>query len=104
MAEATGLERLLRRERALTAAWLALLCLLAWAYVASGAGLGGDAGRMTRLSLFPHTAAAPAMDMPGMDMGGMAMDEAPAGAWPLRLWALTAVMWWTMMLAMMTPS
>jgi predicted metal-binding membrane protein len=98
-----GLERLLRRDRAITASGLAVLCALAWAYVASGAGLGQSAWEMTTLSLFPHKAAAPmaGMDMPGMAMPDMAMRPVD---WSLGRWLLTATMWWTMMVAMMAPS
>lgn len=98
-----GLERLLRRDRAITAAGLAVLCALAWVYVATGAGLGHSALDMTTLSLFPHKAAAPmgGMSMPGMEMSGMVM---PAADWSLGRWALTVAMWWTMMVAMMAPS
>jgi predicted metal-binding membrane protein len=103
-----GLERLLRRDRTITAAGLAVLCALAWLYVVSGAGLGHSARDMTALSLFPHKAAAPmagmsmpGMEMPGMEMSGMAM---PAGDWSPGRWALTVAMWWTMMVAMMAPS
>lgn len=90
------LERLLRRQQAITLGALGVLCLLAWAYVASGAGMGMPARDMTTLSALPHRLAAHA---------GMAMD-ANAGAvvrGPGR-WALVAAMWWTMMVAMMTPS
>lgn len=95
------LERLLRRDRLITAAGLALLCALAWLYVLTGAGLGMSAWDMTTLSLFPHKAAeapaAMAMPMtPGMDM------DPPT--WSLGLWALTAAMWGAMMVAMMAPS
>jgi len=106
-----ALERLLKRDRAITAAGLLVLCALAWAYILTGAGLGMSAREMTTLSLFPHLAAAagPAMpsmpDMPGMDMSAMAMDAAaPPPAWsPARL-ALIMAMWWAMMIAMMSPS
>lgn len=103
-------ERLLKRDRAITAAGLVALCVLAWAYVLSGAGLGMTAREMTRLSLFPHHAAAvepvpqSMPDMPGMDMGAMDMDAAPPPAWsPARL-VLIIGMWWAMMIAMMSPS
>jgi predicted metal-binding membrane protein len=103
---ATGearLERLLRRDRAITAGGLAVLCVLAWVYVATGAGLGHSAREMTTLSLFPHRAAASmaGMDMPGMAMPDMAMRPE---AWSPGRWVLTAAMWWTMMVAMMAPS
>ena len=35
--EGAGIERLLRRDRAITATLLAVLCALAWVYVATGA-------------------------------------------------------------------
>jgi predicted metal-binding membrane protein len=106
--DTAALERLLRRDRAITAAGLAVLCALAWLYVASGAGFGASARDMTTLSLFPHRAAeaARAMPMPGAPMEGMAMGSAAAGpaAWSPGVWALTIAMWWTMMVAMMAPS
>ena len=95
------LERLLRRDRLITAAGLALLCALAWLYVLTGGGLGMSAWDMTTLSLFPHKAAEASVTMampmtPGMDM------DPPS--WSLGLWALTVAMWGTMMVAMMAPS
>ncbi|MGR4864910.1 DUF2182 domain-containing protein [Caulobacter sp. LARHSG274] len=93
------LERLLRRDRLITAGGLVLLCALAWLYVLTGAGLGMSAWDMTALSLFPHKAAeaSSAMAMaPGMTM------DPPA--WSPGLWILTAAMWGTMMVAMMLPS
>lgn len=82
------LEALLRRERAVVAAGLALLMALAWIYIWRGAGMGMTALDMTMLALFPHTQAEP---MPGMVMQ-------PIG------WTIVVAMWWVMMLAMMTPS
>jgi predicted metal-binding membrane protein len=111
---ASPLERLLRRDRAVTVAALAALCVLAWIYTVAGAGLGMNAWEMTRLALFPH-AQAPAMPaempgmpgmetMPGMDMSGMGMAAADPPAGGPALWALTIAMWWIMMIAMMAPS
>jgi predicted metal-binding membrane protein len=104
---APPLERVLRRDGAITLASLFVLWALTWAYLATGAGLGMDAWDMTRLALLPQPPAADAMaSMPGMDsmpdMPGMAMD-APAPTWDLRTWALMIAMWWAMMVAMMTP-
>lgn len=109
-----GFERLLKRDRAITLAGLALLCALAWVYVVSGAGLGMGAWEMSGFSPFPHRMAAEpmpegmdmsGMDMSGMDMSGMAMAESPApAAWSAGGWALIIAMWWVMMIAMMTPS
>lgn len=101
---AAGLERLLRRDRAITAAGLAVLCALAWVYVATGAGLGHSAWDMTALSLFPHKVAAPMAGMAGMDMSGMDMPMPIPADWTVGRWALTVAMWQTMMVAMMAPS
>jgi len=96
-----ALERLLRRDRAITAAGLTVLCALAWFYIVTGAGMGQSAWSMTKLSLFPYALPEPMAGMAGMDMTGMAMRPT---AWSLGVWALTIAMWWTMMVAMMTPS
>lgn len=97
--EKLTLEKLLRRDRAITLAGLVLLCTLAWLYLATGAGMRA----MIDVALFPHHGGDV---MPAMD--GMAMaDAAPAPtlpAWPAGYWALTIAMWWIMMIAMMTPS
>jgi predicted metal-binding membrane protein len=85
--EAGPLERLLKRERAVTVGGLALLCVLAWTYLAWGAGFG-------RMS-----------DMAGMEgMAMEAMSPEPVTTWDLGRWALVVVMWITMMVAMMTPA
>lgn len=109
MSEASALERLLRRDRAITLTGLALLCVLAWIYVASGAGMGVSAWRMTTFSLFPHAEMrpAPAATPDAMaDMPGMApMQAAPAPAQgPAPAFLLLLAMWWIMMIAMMAPS
>jgi len=75
------LERLLRRDRAVTIAALLAASLLAWAYILSGAG----------------------MDMSSIEMNampGMAMPR----SWTLPFFALMFAMWAVMMLAMMLPS
>ncbi|TIM27996.1 MAG: DUF2182 domain-containing protein [Mesorhizobium sp.] len=110
------LERLLRRDRVITIAGVVALCLLAWLYIAAGAGIGMNAWEMSRLALFPHlqtpnmtsdmTSDMPGMDMSGMDMSGMdmsAMATEPR-AWGAANWALMIAMWWVMMIAMMSPS
>jgi predicted metal-binding membrane protein len=84
----SAVEALLRRERAVLAAGLAALAALAWLYLWQGAGMGMAASDMTALALFPHRHPEP---MAGM--GGM-----PAA------WLTAVAMWWTMMVAMMTPS
>ena len=95
MSDSPGLERLLKRDRAITLAGLILLCALAWFYVVTGAGFGMNAWDMTRLALFPHR------PISGMDMGAMAM---PPPAWGPASWVLMIAMWWIMMIAMMSPS
>jgi len=80
-----GIESILRRERAVIAAGLAAVLVLAWVYVWDGAGMGMSATDMTTLSLFPHRQA---------DVMGE-MDSA---------WPVVVAMWWVMMIAMMTPS
>ena len=54
MSEAPAFERLLRRDRIITLAGLAALCVLAWLYMVTGAGLGMSAWDMTTLAMFPH--------------------------------------------------
>lgn len=72
------LEHLLRRDRLIVAIGTAAVAALAWAYLASGAGM--DTEMMA--------------DMP---------DMAPTPWTPLYA-ALLFVMWWVMMIAMMAPS
>ena len=72
------LERLLRRERLILALGTVAVVALAWAYLASGAGM--DTEMMA--------------DMP---------DMAPMPWTPVYA-ALLFVMWWVMMIAMMVPS
>jgi predicted metal-binding membrane protein len=81
----SGIEAVLRRERAVIAAGLAAIVALAWVYIWLGAGMGMSAIDMTALSLFPHRQDDVIGEM--------------ASAWPI----ITA-MWWVMMIAMMTPS
>ena len=106
MSEAPAFERLLKRDRVITLAGLAVLCALAWFYIVAGAGLGMSASEMTTLTLFPHLQAhdiMPSMpDMPGMDMSGVTSPGRTA--WGFAQWALMIAMWWIMMIAMMTPS
>jgi predicted metal-binding membrane protein len=88
-AGAPSVERLLRRDRAITAACLIALCVLAWAWVLTGAGTGMSVWAMTVLSLFPHVHGA---------------NGAAALVWPAGYWAVMVAMWWIMMIAMMVPS
>jgi predicted metal-binding membrane protein len=99
MAQPPALERLLRRDGAITLAGVLVLCALAWLYLLAGAGLGIGAWEATTLALFPHQhapASMPGMDMPAMDMS--------APTWTAATWLLVVGMWWAMMIAMMTPS
>jgi predicted metal-binding membrane protein len=81
----SGLERLLGRERAIIAAGLAAMVLLAWAYVWEGAGMGMSALDMTSAALFPH------------------LQNNLAGEMDTS-WPVLVAMWWVMMVAMMIPS
>ena len=75
------LERLLRRDRAVTLSALLAASLLAWAYILSGAG----------------------MDMSSMEMNAMPEMAMPR-PWTPSYFALMLAMWAIMMLAMMLPS
>jgi predicted metal-binding membrane protein len=81
------LERLLRRERVIVGAGLALLVLLAWAWLLAGAGMDALMGSMPGMGEMPMS------EMPGMRL-----------SWSASTWALLLAMWWVMMIAMMTPS
>jgi predicted metal-binding membrane protein len=81
----SSVEGVLRRERTVIAAGLALLTALAWTWVWRGAGMGMSALDMTALTLFPHR---------HPDLGGQMHSS----------WLMAASMWWVMMIAMMTPS
>ena len=85
----TPLERLLDRDRWLTAASLAALVVLAWAYLAvMAAQMARGDMRLVGLS-----------DMSGML--GMAMPPEP---WTAATFVLMSLMWWVMMIGMMLPS
>ncbi|TIW42856.1 MAG: DUF2182 domain-containing protein, partial [Mesorhizobium sp.] len=93
----TALEAVLRRDRAVVAASLVVIAVLAWAYVfwlAASMGMpatpsetGGDmAGMNTSMS---------GMDMPGMDIGAAV---APAiRAWTVADFVFIFAMWSVMM-------
>ncbi len=80
-----AIEAVLRRERAVLAAGLAVLVALAWVYIWRGAGMGMSALDMTRAVLFPHRQEQILGDMD-------------------RTTPVIVLMWWTMMIAMMAPS
>jgi len=96
MSEALTFERLLRRERTIILAGLAVLCVLAWLYIAKGAGLGMSAWQMTNFALFPHQHSTDAMSGMGT--------SATATHWGATAWTLVIAMWWIMMVAMIRPS
>ena len=89
-----AVEAALRRQRAVTIAALALLTLLAWAWLLTGAGMG--MAPHAALHLFPAAA-------PMADMRGMAMPMVPT-AWTTGQLMLAVSMWWVMMVAMMLPA
>jgi predicted metal-binding membrane protein len=89
-------ESVLRRDRWIVLAGLALLTVLCWGYILTGAGTGMSIRDMTITSLFPHRMAD--MPMPGMRMG---MNP---GMWSVSYFIIILLMWWVMMIAMMTPS
>ena len=65
------MERLLRRERLIVGAGLALLVVLAWAWLFAGAGMGALMGAMPGMD-----------DMPMAEMPGMQL------SWTVTTWAL----------------
>jgi predicted metal-binding membrane protein len=80
-------ERVLRRERAIIAAGLGAMVVLAWVYLLLRGGTGMSALHMTSWR-FPLPAAEPTM----------APDWTPAHV------VVALAMWWVMMIAMMVPS
>lgn len=89
MAGSDWLSRALSRPRASIVLCLLLLCTLAWLYLISGAGM--DAHEAMSGLQGGHT-----------EMAGMGMPHGAAAS-PASF-ALTLVMWWIMMVAMMLPS
>ena len=102
IAKERAFERLLRHERAITLAALVALVALAWAWLLAGAGM------VTQASMATMATMAPLPSMPSMatmaDMPAMPSVTAVPVAWSPGQWALMLAMWWTMMIAMMTPS
>ncbi len=88
-AEETSLtESVLRRDRWVVIAGLTAITLLAWVYIMAGAGMGMSVWEMTTATLFPHRTS---------------MEMQPQ-VWSLMRWLVIVLMWWVMMIAMMTPS
>lgn len=89
-----SLEQLLKRDGVVTAVGLFVLCGLTWAYIVAGAGLGMSAWDMTTMALLPQQHVA----------GSSGMGAMTPMNWGPGYWTLMIGMWWTMMIAMMTPS
>ena len=87
-------ESALRRDRWIVIVGLAAMTLLSWAYIVAGAGTGMSLWGMTSASLFPHRVAEVPMDSISMQ----------PGAWTPGYGIVMLLMWWIMMIAMMTPS
>ena len=85
-----ALEALLRRDRWIVISGIALLSLIAWAWLMAGAGMGMSALDMTRMVYGDHSA-----------MKSGAPTEA---SWDATYWLAMFFMWWVMMVAMMLPS
>ncbi|HEX4767731.1 MAG TPA: DUF2182 domain-containing protein [Lichenihabitans sp.] len=88
--ETTATEALLRRDRVIVIAGLAIIMLLAWYYIVTGAGTGMNVLAMTRFAVSPGAFA----------RAGMAMRL----EWTGEYWLIMIMMWWVMMIAMMVPS
>jgi predicted metal-binding membrane protein len=80
--------RVISRDRVVAVVALIMLSVFAWLYVWRGAGMGMSALEMSKFALFPHLTPEP---MPDMEM-------------PVISWLTVVLMWWVMMIAMMTPS
>ena len=89
----SALERVLARDRRLIALALAALVVLAWSYLLVLSRQMGDASMSAAGSMRGMP------EMPGMPGMGAAAEAASA-----RSFALTALMWGTMMVGMMVPS
>jgi predicted metal-binding membrane protein len=92
MSGSSSLEALLKRDRLIVGAALALVTALAWMYLVWLAR-----GMSMTDSTMPSMP-----DMP--DMAGMAMHSAASHPWPPGEFLLTLLMWTVMMAGMMTPS
>ena len=96
MGETSLIEGVLKRDRAVIVAALALIVGASWLYVLAGAGMGMTAFDMSSLSM----ALGPS---PGAMGGAMAAMATPAD-WTPHYAVLMVFMWWAMMIAMMLPS
>ena len=83
----TATEALLRRDRLIVTACLAVICLLSWYYLLTGAGTGMSTMAMTTWQFPPPV-----------------YGSSGASHWPAQYWWIMIAMWWVMMIAMMVPS
>lgn len=92
-----AVEALLARHRAVSIAMLLALTIMAWVWLATGAGTGMTPGLAPPVLVPPAVAptAMAGMDMPAME---------PEAQWSAGRFVLTFSMWWVMMVAMMLPS
>jgi len=94
---AASIEAVLRRDRWLVIAGLALVIAAAWAYILSGAGMGMSAFEITAM---PGSAGGD----PATPLAGAVQAMATPIPWTAAYAALMLAMWWIMMAAMMLPS
>ncbi|MGI9476136.1 MAG: DUF2182 domain-containing protein [Hyphomicrobiaceae bacterium] len=79
-------EEVLRRDKWITLAGLVIVTFCSWSFLLSGAGTGMSMQAMSTWS-FPPPSHGPMV-----------------AEWTLAYWGIMLVMWWGMMIAMMTPS
>lgn len=85
-----SIEKALKRDSRIVLAATVLLATLAWGYVLLGAGTGMSPLAMTTRSFPPFA---------GKQLGVFGHEP-----WSADYWLVMLVMWWVMMVAMMTPS
>jgi predicted metal-binding membrane protein len=98
LSTSTLLEEVLRRDRFVILAALAVIIAIAWAWIALGAGTGMNPLEMSHLRPQQMQAEGSAMS----SMAGMSGMMMPA-AWTPAYAGLMLAMWWVMMVAMMLP-
>ena len=114
MVKSTALENLLRHGRTVVIGGLVGVIGLSWVYVLLGAGMGMTAFEMTATSVSTgelqgsaqSEASGSAMSAGSMSDGVLdqAMEAMKPVVWSPGYAALMALMWWTMMVAMMVPT
>jgi predicted metal-binding membrane protein len=87
----TWSERLLQRQRTIVIVALTCLILMAWLYVLSGSGMDMNPVDMTTWRI------------PALSSVEIPIDSDTVPAWSVWTWTLVVLMWWIMMIAMMTP-